>query len=173
LSNTVVLAKDLKRLGIGTKEITIINNASAWDESLLVSIPQEVEGLYGELFTATKASPGLQRAKTVAKWAGRQESAVDANYLNGFLGSWVIEVALKRALEKAGYEAVTKDGQVIKETLETLARYDYGGLAPEVEVKHPEQPYFMNYTRVVEAKGSNFVAISDWIAIDPLKGALE
>jgi len=173
LSDTVVLAKDLKRLGIDLKQVTVINNASAWDESLLTSIPQEVEGLYGELFNATKDCPGLERVKTVAKWAGRQESEITANYICGFLGSWVVEVGLTRALEKAGYEAVTKDGQVIKETLGTLARYDYGGLAPEVEVKYPEEPYFLNYSRVVEAKGGKFVPVGDWVAVDPIKGALE
>jgi branched-chain amino acid transport system substrate-binding protein len=173
LSDTVVLAKDIKRLAIDTKKVTIINNLSAWDESLFKSIPQEVEGLYGELFTATKGCAGLKRAKTVAKWAGRKESEITANYLNGFMGSWVVEVALKRALEKSGYEAVTKDGLAIKKTLETLKCHDYGGLAPELEVKFLEKPFFYNYDRVVEARGGKFVEAGKWTVIEPIKGALK
>ncbi len=175
LSQTVVMAKDLQRLGIDLKKTTVVCNASAWDESLFKSIPNEVEGLYGEVFTVSSEEnvPGMKKVKEVAKWAGRKPEEITINYINGFIGSLVLEAAIKRALDKKGYLNVVKSGEAIREELHNFKTLDLGGLAPSVEVMHPDEPYFINYIRVVEARNNKFRSAGDWILIDRIKGAIE
>jgi len=175
LSQTVVLAKDLQRLAIDLKKTTVICNASAWDESLFKSIPKEVEGLYGEVFAVSSEEnvPGMKKVKEVAKWAGRKPEEVTINYTNGFVGSLVLEAGIKRALEKKGYENVIKSGEAIRDELHNFKALDIGGIAPTVAVLHPDEPYFINYSRMVEAKGNKFSIVGAWTLIDRIKGAIE
>jgi ABC-type branched-subunit amino acid transport system substrate-binding protein len=175
LSQTVVMAKDLQRLGIDKKKTVVICNASAWDESLFKSIPEAVTGLYGEVFTVSRDEdvPGMKKVKEVAKWAGRKPEHVVINYTNGFIGSIVLEAAIKRALEKKGYENVVKSGDAIRDELHNFKAVDVGGLAPAIEVRYPDMPYFVNYSRVVEAKDGKFKIAGKWTVIDRIKGALD
>lgn len=176
LGQTVVAAKDIIRLGIDLDETTIICNLSAWDESLFKSISREVEGLYGEIFSTlpTEDVPGMKVVREVSEWAGRSPEEVNVNYITGFVGSLVLEAAVKRALEKKGYESVASSGEDIRWELANFAPLDTGGLMPEVKITHPEvEPYFLVYTRITQAKGGRLNVVSDWITIDLIEGAIE
>lgn len=175
LSQTVLLAKDLLRLKLDPKKTTVICNASSWDESLFRSIPQEIEGLYGEIHAVTRDEdvPGMKKVMEIAKWAGREPKDVVVNYTNGFIGSLVLEEALKRALEKNGYEKVVKSGEAIRNELHHFKPLDVGGLTDSIGVLHPDEPFFVNSARIVEAKGGKFRLAGDWTSMDRIKGALD
>jgi hypothetical protein len=51
--------------------------------------------------------------------------------------------------------------------------FDPLGLSPPIELKHTDEPYFLNYARIVEAKNGKFADAGDWIALDRIKSALE
>lgn len=176
LSQTVVLAKDLVRLGIDPQKTVVVCNTSAWDESLFRSIPKEVEGLYGETHAVPSSAdvPGMKKVKKVAEWAGRKPEEIVINYTNGFMGSLVLETAIKRALEKHGYKTVTESGKALKDELQNFSAIDPQGLAPSIEVLYPDdEPYFLNYARVVQAKDGKFMNAGEWTGIDRIKGALD
>ena len=175
LSQTVLLAKELVRLKLDPKTTTVICNLSSWDESLFKSIPEEVEGLYGEIHVVPNDEdvPGMKKVKEVARWAGRDPEDVVINYTNGHLGALVLEEAIKRALEKNGYEKVVNSGEAIRNELHHFKAFDVGGLAPNVGVVHPDEPYFVNAARIVQAKGGKFSLAGDWTSMDRIKGALE
>jgi len=174
-AQTVVLAKDLKRMGVDLEKITVVCSLSAWDESLFKSIPNEVEGLYGEVHAVSPDTdiPGMDLVKKVAKASGRDTEAVVMNYTNGFLGAFVLETAIRRALEKKGYEKVAASGEAIQEELNSFAAADPLGLAPAIETKYADQPYFMNNARIVRAQNGRFRGAGDWIPIDRIRESLE
>lgn len=175
ISHTVVLAKDLQRLGIDTKKIPIVCNLSSWDETLFKSIPEEMEGMYGEALTVLpeEDTPGVKKAKMVARWAGRKPGAVNLNYLSGLVGSMLIEEAFKRVLAKAGYEAVARSGQLLRDELQTFKEFDTGGIAPSVGVMHTVEPFFLNKAHVIQARGGKFHKVSDWYTVDIIEGAIK
>ncbi|MGE0087800.1 MAG: ABC transporter substrate-binding protein [Desulfococcaceae bacterium] len=149
-SQTPVLVKDMKRLGTDPEKITVICSLSAWDESLFSSVPQEIEGIYGEVHAVSPDTdtPGIRMVKTAAKAAGRDPEKIVMNYINGFMGAFVLETAIRRALEKHGYETVVRSGSAIRDELHSFGSADPMGLAPAIEVRHTEQPYFINYCLV-------------------------
>jgi hypothetical protein len=171
LAQTVVLAKDLRRLGIDTKKTVVMFSTPSWDESLFKSIPEEIEGLYGQTMVVSRDEdvPGMRKVKEVAKWAGRKPEEIVFNYTNGFLAAQVLEAAVKNALEKNGYQNVVKSGEAIRDELINLKNFDAGGLAPSVGVKYPDYPYYQNYSLMVEAKDGKFRTVGDWCAIDRIK----
>ena len=175
VSSTVVAARDIRRLNIDTKKTTFVFNTSAWDESLLKSIPGELEGMYGEGHVAQRNEdvPGMNQLKEVATWAGRKPDEVVLTYTIGHLGSRVLETAIKRALEKNGYKAVSKTGKAVRDELANFKTLDTGKLSPPVKVLYKDKPYFINYARVFEATGGKFVPRGDWISVDPIKGTLD
>jgi hypothetical protein len=73
LTQTVVMAKDLQRMGIDTQKTTVMCAQPAWDESMLKSIPKEMEGMYGQsqVISSEENVPGMRKLKEVAKWARR------------------------------------------------------------------------------------------------------
>lgn len=174
-AHTAVLAKDLRRLGIDPEKITVICSLSAWDESIFTSVPEGVEGLYGEVHAVSPNTdvPGMQMVKAAAKAAGRDSEKIVMNYINGFMGAFVLETAIRRALEKYGYEKTVKSGAPIRYELHNFSSADPLGLAPAIEVRHTEQPYFINYARIVRAKNGKFEDAGDWIPIDRINGSLE
>ena len=174
-SQTVVLAKDLKRMKISPDKITVICSLSAWDESLFQSIPQAVKGLYGEVHAVSleKQTPGINKVKEIAKKAGRDPEKLVMNYINGFMGAFALETAVKRGLEKYGYEKTVMSGEIIKNELHNFKPADPFGLAPAIEVKYSDMPYFMNYARMVKAGNGKFEDAGDWVSFDRLKGSLE
>jgi hypothetical protein len=175
LAQTVVMAKDLQRMGIDTKKTTVMCATPSWDESLFKSIPKEIEGLYGQSTVALSDEnvPGMRKVKEIAKWAGRSPEEIIFNYSNGIMGSMVLEGAIKEALEKKGYQEMVKSGEILREVLSNFKGIDTGGLAPSLEVKYPDYPYFINYTLMVEAKGGKFKKIGDWEAVDRIEGAID
>jgi len=174
-AQTAVLAKNLRKMEVDTEKITVICSLSAWDESLFKSVPQEVEGLYGEVHAVSPDAdiPGMVRLKAVAKAAGRNPENIVMNYINGFTGGFALETAIRRALEKHGYEKVAESGQAIQEELNSFAPADPLGLAPVMETKYTDQPYFVNNARIVRAKNGRFQDAGGWIPIDRISGSLE
>lgn len=175
LGQTVVLAKDLYRLGIDTKKTVVMCAVPCWDESLFKSIPKEIEGLYGQTTVVSRDEdvPGMRKVKEVAKWAGRKPEEIIFNYTNGFLGALVLEAVIQKALEKNGYQTVVKSGKAIRDELHNFKGLDIGGLAPSVGVTYPDYPYFTKYTRMVEAKGGKFRVAGDWVAVDRIRGLID
>jgi len=174
-SQTAVLAKNLKRLGTDPEKITVICSLSAWDESLFSSVPKEIEGMYGEVHVISPHTdtPGMRLVKTAAKAAGKDPEKIVINYINGFMGAFVLETAIRRSLEKNGYEATVRFGSAIRDELHSFGSADPMGLAPAIEVRHTEHPYFINYARIVRAGKGRFEDAGDWIPIDRISGSLE
>jgi len=174
-SQTAVLAKDLKRMGIDTEKITVMCSLSAWDETLFTSVPQEIEGLYGEVHVISPDTdvPGMRLVKAAAKAAGRDPDKIVINYINGFMGAFVLETAIRRALEKNGYETTLSSGKAIRDELHSFGSIDPLGLAPYLEVRYTSEPYFINYARIVRAGKGKFEDAGDWIPIDRISGSLE
>jgi len=79
-SHTMVVAKDMSRLGIDRKKVTVICGTPAWDESILKLIPKEGEGFYvGSPYAfAFEDVPGVRLAKQVRAWRGRVEQEMGA-----------------------------------------------------------------------------------------------
>lgn len=175
LSQTVVMAKDLKRLGIDPVKTSVICNVSAWDESLFQSIPAEIEGLYGEVHVVSVDAdiPGMKMVKEIASRSGRNPEALMINYTNGMVGSMVLVKAIQRALEKVGYEKMMQSDEAIRDELHNFKAFDPFGLAPTIEVKYPDLPYFLNYARIIQAKGGKFTDAGEWISVDRIPGTLE
>ncbi len=174
-SQTVVLAKNLKQMGIDTSKITVLCNISAWDESLFKSVPHEVEGLYGEVHTVLPEEnvPGMQKVREAAKKAGRGTEQIVVNYINGVIGAMVLEQAVRNALEKHGYEKTAQSGEFIREELQNFKSFDPFGLTAPLAVLHQDQPYFYNHARIVRAEKGRFKAESQWIPLDRIPGSLE
>ncbi|OQX26387.1 MAG: hypothetical protein BWK80_10725 [Desulfobacteraceae bacterium IS3] len=174
-SQTVVLAKNLKQMGIDTAKITVLCNISAWDESLFKSIPHEVEGLYGEVHTVLPEEnvPGMQKVREAAKKAGRGTEQIVVNYINGVIGAMVLEHAVRNALEKHGYEKVAQSGEFIRDELQNFKSFDPFGLTAPIAVLYQDQPYFYNHARIVRAENGRFKAESQWIQLDRIPGSLE
>lgn len=175
LSHTVVMARDLKRLGIDPVKTPVICNVSAWDETLFQSIPTEIEGLYGEVHMVSVDSdiPGMKMVKEIAVHAGRNPNSLMINYTNGMVGSILLVTAIQRALEKVGYEKAAQSGEAIRDELHNFKAFDPFGLAPTIEVKYPDLPYFLNYARIVQAKNGKVTDAGDWISVDRIEGTLE
>ncbi|HAO19878.1 MAG: hypothetical protein BWK80_22595 [Desulfobacteraceae bacterium IS3] len=85
----------------------------------------------------------------------------------------ILETAIRRALEKHGYEKVAKSGEAIRDEFHSFKVFDPLGLAPPIELRHTDEPYFLNHARIVEAKNGKFADAGDWIALDRIKGASE
>ncbi len=175
LTQTVVMAKDLQRLGIDTKKTTVMCGTPAWDESLLKSIPKEIEGLYGQSTVVSRDEdvPGMRKVKEVAKWAGKTPDEIVFNYTNGVVGAWVLEAMIKEALEKKGYQEVVKSGEIMRDVIANFKGTDLGGLAPSLGVKHPDYPYFVNNSLMFEVKGGKFIKVGDWEEVDRIPGAID
>ncbi len=174
-SQTAVLANNLRRLGIDPEKITVVCSLSAWDESLFSSGPREVEGLYGEVHAVSPDADalGMEMVKAAAKWAGRDCEKITMNYINGFMGAFVLETAIRRTLEKHGYETTVKSGGPIRYELHSFRSAEPLGLIPDIEVRHADEPYFINYARIVRATNGRFEDAGDWIPIDRISGSLE
>lgn len=65
LSQAVLLAKEMRRMGIDPEKVIVICNISAWDESIFKSVPKAVEGFHGEVHTVSldKDVPGMRKLK--------------------------------------------------------------------------------------------------------------
>ncbi len=174
-SQTAVLAKDLKQMGTDPEKTTVVCSLSAWDESLFSSVPLEIEGLYGEVHAVSPDTdtPGMRMVKAAAKAAGRDPEKIVMNYINGFMGAFVLETAIRRALEKHGYETTVRSGKVIRDELHSFGSADPMGLAPSIAVRHTDHAYFINYARIVRAGNGRFEDAGDWIPIDRISGSLE
>ncbi|QTA80058.1 Periplasmic binding protein domain-containing protein [Desulfonema limicola] len=174
-SQTVVLAKSMKQMGIDPQKTTVLCNISAWDETLFKSVPLEIEGFYGEVHTVLpdENAPGMARVREVAALAGRTSEEIVVNYINGVIGSMVLETAVRNALEKHGYEKVAGSGEYIRNEIHTLKPFDPLGLTAPVGVLHPDQPYFYNHARIVKASKGKFIEAGKWISIDRIQGSME
>ncbi len=174
-SHTVVLAKNMKQMGIDLQKITVICNISAWDETLFQSAPEDIEGLYGEIHTVLPDEdvPGMQWVREVAALAGRKPEEMVVNYISGVIGSMILETAVRNALEKHGYEKVARSGEYIREEIHTFKTFDPAGLSAPVGVLHPDQPYFYNYAKIVRASKGKFTEAGKWISIDRIQGSME
>jgi ABC-type branched-subunit amino acid transport system substrate-binding protein len=163
LNHTILVAKDMSRLGVDLNKVRVICNVSGWDESLLKAIPKEGEGFYGASFTSLPSEdlPGVRLAKEVAHWRGRKSEDVNLNYLPGFVFGYVLKAGLKTALEKVGYEKLTPTD--IRNALFSLKDVDVGELMPKVTVREPDYPTFCSYVRYSKMEGAQFKIASGWI----------
>jgi len=163
LPHTIVVAKDMSRLGIDLSKVTVICNVSGWDETLLNAIPKEGEGFYGASFTPLPSEdfPGIRLAKKVAQWKDRKPEEVNLNYLPGFVFGYMLKAGLMDALEKVGYEKVTSTD--IRNALFNLKDVDCGGLMPRLTVREPSYPTYGSYVRYSRMEGGQFKVVSDWI----------
>jgi hypothetical protein len=175
LTQTVVMAKDLQRIGIDTKKITVMCAQPAWDESLLKSIPGEMEGLYGQsqVVSSDEDVPGMRKVKEVAKWARRTPEEIVFNYTNGFAGAWLLEGMIKEALEKKGFQEVAKSGEIMRDVMSSYKPTDLGGLVQSWGVKHQDYPYFINSSLMFELKGGKFRKVGNWETVDRIPGAID
>lgn len=175
LPNTVLLARNLRQLGVNLDKTTVVCSLSAWDESLFQSAAADIEGMYGEvhMVSVTSDAVGMKRVQKVAAHAGRDPNKLVMNYTNGLVGAMTLETAIRRALEKKGFDAVAADGQAIRNELEGFNALDTMGLCPSVEVRYEDEPFFLNAARMVQAKSGAFESVSDWIGIDRLVGAMD
>lgn len=177
LDATIILARDSLRIGIDPSKVPIVMNPSAWDESLLKF--REMEGLYGENGVSLPGTdvPGMKVVRDVAAYNGRSFeniAVVNSNYIQGLAGSIMLEEAMKRALNKDGYDNVAKSGESLRNQLANFTPMETGGLVHSIGVKYPDiEPFFMNYDRITEAKGGKLIVVSDWISMDLIKGALD
>jgi len=117
--------------------------------------------------------PGMKMVKEIAVHAGRDPNSLMINYTNGMVGSILLVTAIQRALEKVGYEKIMQSGEAIRDELHNFKAYDPFGLAPTIEVKYPDLPYFLNYARIVQAKNGKVTDAGDWISVDRIQGTLE
>lgn len=174
-SQTVVLAKDLARMGIDREKTTVICSISSWDESLFKSIPKAIDGLYGEVHTISPKADtaGMKKVREIAQWAGRRPDEVVINYITGRIGAMVLERAVINALEKHGYEKVAASGEYLRDEIHTLSPFDPLGLSAPVGVLYPDQPFFYNNARMVRAEKGKFTEQSGWISVDRIPGSME
>jgi len=163
LSHMIIIAKDLSRLEVDLKKVTVVSSNAGWDERLAKIIPREGDGLYGEILAATSDEnvPGVKLAKEVAHWRGRKVEEVNNTYLPGFLTGYILKAGLKGALEKAGAEKITPTD--IRDALFSLKNVDMGGLMPPITVDEPDYPTFLNYLRYQKLEKGQFKIVSDWV----------
>jgi len=162
ISQTIVLAKDLSRLGVDLKKVRVICSSSSWDESILKIVPREAEGLYGEIRSATieENFPGVKLSKEIAHWRGRTPEQVNNTYMPGVAAGYLMKAGLKAALEKVGADKLTPTD--IRDALFSLKDVDVGGLMPKVTVENPEFPTYMDYIRYSRIEGGKFKIVSNW-----------
>lgn len=174
LDQMVVISKDMRRLGIDPAKVPLVASCTAWDESLLQF--KEVEGMYGQVVTALPDEdvPGMKLLKEVATWANRPPQEINTVYIQGYCGALVLTEAIKRALEKDGYDSVMASGDSIRQQMATFQPVDSGGLMPDLGVKYPDiEPFFCNGNVITQAQGGKFVKVSNWVPFDLIKGAIE
>jgi hypothetical protein len=159
---------------IDPAKTAIVCNISAWGDSLFDSVPRAAEGICGEVHTVLpdENTAGIEKVKALAKWAGRDTETLTTNYIYGMIGSFILETAIRRALEKHGYEKVVQSGDAIRDEIHNFKAADPFGLSKPPEVLYPDRPYLMNYSQIVEAKDGKFVKTGDWILIDRIEGAM-
>jgi len=74
--------------------------------------------------------------------------------------SAVLPEAIKRAIEKVGYENL--DGRAVKEALETLEDFDPYGYGTPITYTNPEVRRGSGLARVYQVEGGDVVPASDW-----------
>lgn len=165
ISSTIVIAKDLSRLGVDLNKVTVVSHPAGYDESLLKIIPREGEGLYGEIMTPLPEEenvPGVKLSKEIAQWRGRKPEEVNSTYIPGVAAGYLMKAALKNALEKVGAEKITPTD--IRDALFTLKNVDMGGLVPPVTVDEPDYPVVgLNHIKYTRIQGGKIKVISDWV----------
>ena len=167
-SHTIVIAKDMCRLGIDRSKVTVACGTPAWDESLVKLIPKEADGFYvsSPYVFAFEDVPGVILAKKVRQWRVRKQEEMGP-YLRGFVFGYVLKAGLKTALEKVGYAKITPTD--IRNSLFNLKDVDVGGLLHVLNVREPDFPQYCSYTRFSRIEGAKFKIISDWIEMEQIE----
>jgi ABC-type branched-subunit amino acid transport system substrate-binding protein len=169
-THTNVMAKDMMKLGFDPKKVKVICNGSAWDETLLRTIPKEGEGFIGEqpVVLASEDVPGVRLAKKVAQWRRRKEEEVKSDYLHGFVIGYFLETALKKALEEVDPDKITPTD--IRNSLFHLKDVDVGGLTPKTSMVEPDYPIFNQYYMYTIMEGGQFKVLPPkWVEVVRVK----
>jgi ABC-type branched-subunit amino acid transport system substrate-binding protein len=161
VSHTTVVVKDMARLGVDLNKVKVICNTPAWDTNLAKLIPSEGEGLLGLMAYAipTEKVPGVQEAKMVAEWRGRNIEELSL-YLRGFAFGYAWKEGLKKTLEKVGYQKLTPTD--LRDTFFHLKNVDMGGIIPPLTVKEPDYPKYCSYVRMGKLENGQIKIVSDW-----------
>ncbi|MFH1481523.1 MAG: ABC transporter substrate-binding protein, partial [Pseudomonadota bacterium] len=166
MAHSIVVAKDLARLGVDLNKVTVVNNACSIDESFIKAIPKEAEGLYGTNYfslPSEDAVPGVQVAKKIAAWRGLKPADVNKTYIEGIACSYTVEKGLTAALEKKGYKDLTNTD--IKDVFFNLKDIQLDGLLPSLTVRDPNYPGFFNWMRIARITKGEYKLVSDWLEI--------
>jgi len=155
-----VVLKDAVRLGLKDK-IKFAIVSYGFDETALRAAGEAMEGVYGVLVSAltTEDLPGVREAKDLAA-RYRPGFEMTIGYMRGVVQAKVMVEGIKLALEKVGYENLSRDA--IREGLVSIKDFDVGGVIPNVTID-PEYPVFNPYYRFAVVEGGRFKAISDWL----------
>jgi hypothetical protein len=166
-SHTIVVAKDMYRLGVDRQNVTVTCTTPAWDEGIVKIVPKEAEGFYvGSPYTfAFENTPGAKLARDVRKWRGRKAEEMGP-YLRGFAAGYGLKEGLKGSLEKVGYEKLTPTD--IRDALFHLQDVDTGGLMKTLTVREPDYPYFSKFVRFAKIQNGEFKIVSDWIELEKI-----
>ena len=169
-SELPVLLPGMNALGMLGGHIKVLTMAADNIGDVAVMVPQVaplLEGLYGSTIHSlaslayTRPCPGhdfalelyrMYRDPNAQQWKGM--------YHGGFTENMVIEEAIKRALDKVGYNNLT--GQAIKDALETIKDFTAMGIVPPMS--YTADNHMGNHMYIIyQWTHGNFTQLTDYI----------
>jgi len=154
-----VVLKDAVRLGLKDKiKFAIVH--WGFDETFPKVAGEAAEGVYGMLTSALPSEdiPGVRLAREIAARyrPGFEPTIV---YLAGIPIGMVMVEGVKRALEKVGYDNLTREA--VMEGLLSIKDLDVGGILPNITLD-PEYPVMNPRYRLGVVEGGKIKPVSDW-----------
>lgn len=152
-----VIVKDWLRLGLKDK-LKLVVVTYAFDESLSKLAP--MDGVYGQQSTVlgSDTGPGVTLAKQINSRynPGRPTGIL---YIKGIRLGMVMVQGLKDALDKVGYDRLTRDA--IATALINMKDFDSGGIGPKATID-PSYPIYAPFLRFYQFQGSDIKMVQDW-----------
>ncbi len=135
------------------------------DEIMISQAKDKAEGMYGAIPFAppTVDTPGVALVRQYAQAKGIDLDAKGLHYIQGWWSMAVMAEGIKATLE-AGKELT---GPNIKGALESLSRFDTGGVTPPITFT-PSDHRGSKAMRIYQVKNGKWIAITDYV---PLPGA--
>jgi len=100
------------------------------------------------------------------KWANEMwlryhgPGVMDDMYDSSIHHGIILPEAIKRAIEKVGYENL--DGPAVREALETIEDFDPFGFGPKITYTNPEERRGSSWVKICQVQGGEVVARTDW-----------
>jgi branched-chain amino acid transport system substrate-binding protein len=161
-TNTIPILRDAERLGL-LDEIGFCGMESTLARSVVAAVGPLLEGYFVPKTCPAWSdveNPGIRWAQEVhLRYHGTKETP-DYYEESIIRASAVLPEAIKRAIEKVGYENL--DGRAVNEALETLEDFDPYGYGTPVTYTDPEVRRGSGLTRIYQVQGGEVVTITDW-----------